>query len=323
MHCKRFQSLWVAIALLVSGCMAQAISQESSAPATGEIPVMTTGTTNEGQQRRIVLKLNLSSPADLLVQQGQVVQSGETIADRVRDRDRLQARLEKVQLQIAQVGAPVNQPPPVRPVPEIAGLPPANFLAEVAEVERQGVLIESKQREITQQQRLIDMLESMPDSQVPEATIPHEQEVMAQLQRELAQVQSEYDLAQAQLSQAQAERQYLEYQHSVTVANRQIQIQQAQLQQAEQQQRVAENERERQFKLSQLEVEQDRLESELLQLSAVRAPFTGTIQRINWKGQNDRNILVEVTLIATVDGDDARFPSLESEAPEDGGGASP
>lgn len=282
--------------------MQQAVSQEKpTSAANDEIPVMTSGTTNEGRQRRMVLKLTLSSQTDLLVQQGQVVQSGQVIADRVRDRDKLQAQLDKVVLQIQQVSAPVLVPPPVRPVPEIAGLPPANYAAEVAEVERQRVLIESKQREMTQQQRLIDMLDSLPDAQVPEATIPHEQEVMAQLQRELEQVQADYVLAEGKLRQAQSERQYLEYEYSVTVANRQSQIAQAELQRSAQQQRYAEDERDRQYKLSQLEVRKAQLEADLFQLSAIRAPYTGTIQRINWKGQNDQRLVVEVILIGNSD----------------------
>jgi len=312
---KEAWGLW-ALSLLLAGCTSQAISQETPSPETVQV---ITGDTMGQAQRRLVLRLTLSSPSDLLVQQGQSVQAGEAIADRIRDRERLQAQLEKVGLQIQQVSAPVNQPPPVRAIPDIAGLPPASFLAEVAEVERQRVLIESKQREITQQQRLIDMLDSLPDSQVPEATIPHEEEVMAQLNRELAQVQADYQLAQAQLAQAQAERQYLEYQHSVTQANRQLQMQQNELARAEQQQRVGEAERDRLFKLSQLETERSRLETELFQLSAVRAPFAGMIQRISWEGQNDQNLVVDVTLIAG-GGSGGNGPRVE---PGDGTGTAP
>lgn len=311
MKSKRFQLVvWWAIASLGGGCaMQQAVSQESPAP-TEDIPVMSSGTTNEGQQRRLVLKLTLASQSDLLVQQGQTVQAGDVMADRVNDRTRLQAQLDKILLQIQQVSAPVPMPAPVRAVPEIAGLPPANYAAEVAEVERQRVLIASKEREITQQQRLIDMLDSLPDAQVPEATIPHEQEVMAQLGRELAEAQSELVLAEGQLRQAQTDRQYQEYEYSVTVANRQSQIAQAELQRSAQQQRYAEDERDRQFKLSQLEAEKGQLEAQLFQLSAIRAPFTGTIQRINWKGQNDQNLVVEITLIGSADGGDGSGMSL-------------
>jgi len=301
-------SVLVAIAsLFLSGCTAQAISQEAPAPE----PEVITGDITPSQ-RRLVMRLTLTSPDDLQVQEGQTVQAGQVLADRVRERDRLQSRLEKVLLQIQQVSSPVMTPPPVRPIPEIAGLPPASFLAEVAEVERRTVLIESKQREVTQQQRLLDMLQAQ--GGVPEAVMAHEAEVMAQLGREVAQLEADHQLAIAQLQQAQAERQYLEYQHSVTVANRQLQIQQAELQRSEQGQRVVEAERDRQFKLSQLDVQRSQLEAELLLLSAVRAPFDGVVQRLKWEGQNDQRLIVELTLLSVVS--DGSSPSVEP-----GGGA--
>lgn len=282
-------------ALLLSGCTAQAISQEAPSPE----PEVITGDVATSQ-RRLVMKITLTSPDDLQVQEGQTVEVGQVLADRVRERDRLQSRLEKVLIQIQQVSSPVVAPPPVRSVPEIAGLPPATFTAEIAEVERRKVLIESKQQDVTQQQRLLDMLQARAEGSVPDAVIAHEQEVMEQLGREVTQLEADHQLAIAQLQQAQSERQYLEYQHSVVVANRQLQIQQNELQRSEQQQKVVEAERDRQFKLSQLEVQRSQLEAELLLLSAVRAPFGGVIQRLKWEGQNDQRLIVELTLLSVV-----------------------
>jgi len=253
-----------------------------------------------------VLRLTLSHPSDLLVEEGDRVEDGQVLADRVSDRERLQVQLDKVLLQIAQVSQPTVTPPPIRPVPEMAGLPPATFLAEVAEVERRRLLVEAKQAEVTQQQRLLDMLISQPEAAVPEAVIAHEQVVLEQVQQELSQAESDHQLAIAQLQAAQAERQFTEYEHSVTLANRQIQIQQNELQRAAQVQRTQEAERDRQFQLSQLEATRDQIETQLFNLSAIRAPFGGTIQRISWEGQNDQALIVELTLVAGGSGVDER-----------------
>jgi DNA repair exonuclease SbcCD ATPase subunit len=180
----------------------------------------------------------------------------------------------------------------------VAALPPASFLDEVAEVERQRVLVQRAESMVINQQRMLDLLQSMPNDQVPAATIPHEQEVLKQKQQELDQARAEMQVAEGKLAQAQQERQYQEYLHSLEMSKRAISIQQAELQHQDELQRQEEQERDRSFKLAQLETQMQQLDTQLFSLSAVRSPYDGEIQRVVWKQQNDQNLIVELVLVA-------------------------
>ena len=279
---------------LMSGCAGEAASQ--SAPTLAEPTVMTGSEASTTQ--RLTIKLTLSSPADLKVREGDRVEAGQIISDRIRDRQRLEAQRRQLQIQIQQLQQPIAGPPPARPVPEVAGLPPASFLDEVAAVERQRVTVQQAERS-AQQQRMLDMLQAMPDANLPEATVPHEEEVLAQRQQAIAQANADLQLAEAQLAQAQQERQFQEYQHSLEMSKRAIAIEQARLQRQEQLQNQQEQEQQRSYQLAEIQVQMQALETQLAQLSAVRSPYSGVIQRIKYEGQNDQALTVELTLVVS------------------------
>lgn len=301
----------LALLLLLTGCTGQAISKETPPPA----PEVITSEELSGRSggRRLTLKLTLSSPDDLLVREGDRLQEGEIVADRVRDRSRLEVQLERLRLQTERLSKNSIQPPPVRPVPDVAGLPPANFLSEVAEVESKRLLVEAAARNLQNQQRLVDMLTIRRD--VPEEVLAHETVVLEERQREVDQAKAQHLLAQGKLSQAQNERQFQEYQHSVTIANRQIQLQQNELERQGQWQRWQEAERNRSFQLAQVETQRQQIETQLLDLGAIRAPMGGRITRIKWAGQNDQNLIVELTLLVD-DSDDGGGSSSPNQAGE-------
>ena len=283
----------IGLSMLSSGCAGQANSQAISSSPT---PQIVTG--EKGSRQRLSLKLTLSSPEDLKVREGDQVKDGQILSDRLRERQRLEAQKRQLQIQMARLKAPIVGAPPARPIPEVASLPPASFLDEVAEVERQRVMVQRAESVVGNQQRMLDLLASMPAGQLPEATLPHEQEVLKQKQQELDQARAEMQLAEAKLAQAQQDRQYQEYLHSLEMSKRSIAIQQGELQRQEQLQRQEEQERDRSFKLAQLETQMQQLDSQLFSLSSVRSPFNGKIQRLVWQGQTDQNLVVELTLIA-------------------------
>lgn len=264
----------------------------SPTPSSAETSFDTTGSS------RLLLSLTLSSPEDLKVREGDRVTQGQIISDRRQDRQRLDAQKRQLQLQIERLKQPVPGPVPARPVPEVAALPPASFLGEVADVERAKLKVEAAERSHEAQQRKLDLLETLPNQEVPEAVVPHEQEVLAQRQREVDQAVADQQFAEAQLAKAQADRQYQEYQHSLEMSQRAIALQQAELQRQQQLQEQAKQERDRSFQLAQLDVQQQTLETQLSALSAVRSPFNGTIQRIKYKSQTDQSLLVELVLAA-------------------------
>lgn len=282
-------------ALLMTSCTAQA---QSPSPTPTAVPSPASQIEIGSSRQRLTLKLTLSSPDDLLVQQGDRVKEGQPLSDRVRDRVRLEGQKRQLQLQIDRLNRPVSGPPPAQSVPEVAGLPPASFLDEVAAVERQKVTVAQAEMAVANQQRMLDMFASMPEENLPQATIPHETERLKQKQQELDAARAEFQLAEAKLAQAQQERQYQEYQHSLEMSKRAIAIQQAQLQRAEQFQRQQEQERERSFQLAQLAQQMQQLDTQLAALSTVRSPYSGTIQRIRWEGQNDQNLVVQLVLVA-------------------------
>lgn len=297
----------VVLVLLLGGCAGQAVSQDAPPAA----PIVVTG--GSGTQR-LTVRLTLSAPEDLKVKEGDRVSQGQMLSDRVRDRQRLEAQMQQLRLQQGQLSQPVPGAPPARSVPEVAALPPPSFLSQVAEVDRKRLAIEAAQRHLEQQQRKLDLLATIPDAELPEATVPHETELLEQRRRELDQANADLQLAEAQLAKAQSDRLHQEYLHSLELSKRAIALEQAELQRREQVLTAQQQERDRAFQLAQLEAQVQALETQLFALSAVRSPYTGTIQRIKYEGQTDQSLVVELTLV--VGGSDA--------APRPGaGGAAP
>ncbi|WP_083636590.1 hypothetical protein [Leptolyngbya sp. 'hensonii'] len=285
--------------LLLSGCAGEAISQQP--PASLPASQLVTGEESSQRGRSFKLKLTLTAPEDLKVREGDRVQEGQMLADRTRDRERLEGQQKQLQLQVDRLKAPIPGPPPPRTIPEMAALPAPSFLKEVAEVDRVRLKVEAAERNLTQQQRKLDVLQTLPANEIPEATIPHEQEVLAQRQREVDQANADLALAQAQLGQAQQERQYQEYLHSLELSKRAISIQAQELQRQDQVQRQQAQERERSFQLAQLDAQMQQLNAQLLLLSAIRSPYNGNVQRIKFTGQSDQNLMVELVLVVAPD----------------------
>jgi hypothetical protein len=290
----------VAVLLLAgtSGCTGQAIADQ---PSPSSLPSIMSGDSSGDSSTvapRITITLTLSSPADLRVKEGDTVVAGQVLGDRTRERRRLEAQKSRLELQKQRLSIPIAPPDPVRMMPEVAGLPPASFLSEVAGVEQAKVQLEAAERRVQQQRRMLDLLESMPNGELPAATIPHEEEVLAQLQQQVDQANAALQYAQGKLAEAQTQRQFDEYQHSLEMSKRAIALQQAEIQRQEQLQRQDQQEQERAYQLAQLDVQQQVLETQIAQLSAVRSPYNGTILRVKFERQNDQNLIVELTLVA-------------------------
>lgn len=304
------KSAIVLICILLGGCVGQTVTAQTPAAS----PQVVTSDQAAPQRERLTLKLTLSSPTDLKVREGDRVMAGDLISDRTRDRERLLAEKAQLQIKIDRLRQPIPGPPPARRIPEMAALPPTSFVDELAAVERQRVAVETARQAVVQQQRMLDLLSSTPSGNLPEETIPHEQEKLKQLQQAVTQAESELRFAEAQLAQAQAERQHDEYLHSLEQSKRAIALEQQQLERQNQLQRQQEAESTRQFQLAELEAKMQQLEMQLLSLATVRSPFSGRIQRISWEGQNDQNLVVELVLLAD------SGPSSDGTKPTSGSG---
>jgi chromosome segregation ATPase len=276
---------WWGIALILSGCSAQAVSQSLPTPS-ATVPV-SPESVDTAPQRRFQIKLTLAALDDLKVKEGATVIPGQILADRVRDQTRLAFQQRELQQRIKRLKAQM-----ALPVPEVSGLPTASVLGEVADVERLKLKAKAVQQAKEQQQRKLDLIQSLPKNEVPEATVPHEQAVLEQKQREVDQALAEVELSRGKLAKAQSDRQFQEYQHSLEMSKRAIALRQQEIQQ--------------QGELAQVEGQLSQVETQLSTLSAVRSPYAGKISRLKFQGQTDQSLAVELVLVVT---DDSSRPS--------------
>lgn len=88
------------------------------------------------------------------------MKEGQVLLDRVRDRARLQAQKQGLEIQIDRLKPPVADPPPSQQIPELVSLPPATFLDEIAEVEATKLKVQVAQSKVIAQERKIDLLDT-------------------------------------------------------------------------------------------------------------------------------------------------------------------
>lgn len=183
--------------------------------------------------RILKFELSVSSPKDLRIKQGDKVEAGQVLADRVEERSHLTAQLEALNLEYQQIQSKtISTPPAPVSVPTIKSLPPISYaeeeaairvtqtnlsqakravqlqqeklkaepLEESAAVQRAAVEVQNRHRLVDKQKRKIEavaLLKNLPDS-----IGIHEREVLKQKQAELKQAEAEYKQAQAKLSAA-------------------------------------------------------------------------------------------------------------------------
>ena len=99
---------------------------------------------SDTQAQCFKIRLTLSSSTDLKVREGDEIEKGEVLADRTRDRVRLDAQKRQIQLRIDRLKQPLSGTPAAKPIPNVAAaLPPTSFLDEAAKVAQAKVRIEA------------------------------------------------------------------------------------------------------------------------------------------------------------------------------------
>lgn len=314
--------------------------------------------------RLLKLNLKISSPKDVKVRQGDTVVAGEVLADRVEERSRLTATLQSLDLEYKQVATrTVPTPPPPVQVPPVRALPPVSYeeeetaiflsgmnirqaerafqqhtlklqtppIEESAALRRAAVEVKNEERIVNNQKRKIDAVAVLKD--LPDAVMPHEQEVLKQKEASLLQVQADYEQAQARLdaaSQAQNEklqqlgvalekaradrrvaisklqtkkdaRAYTEYEASVTAAQRAEQNNFTAISRLQQLQGIAQQQRDRDYQLAQLQNKITEVKEQLSLVSVVTSPYSGVIKSVKVQRQTNNSLSVEIT-IAVGDG---------------------
>lgn len=281
------------VAVLLTGCTAQA---QNPTPSSSPLPTPSPTATPTQRTGRFKLQLTLTAPEDLKVKEGDTVLVGQVLSDRTRERQRLENQRAQVEIQIERLKQSPIRPLAPKQASEMASLPPPNLLQEVAEIDRLQLTFQQVEQRWLQQQQKLAVLDSM-QAEIPPSTIPHEQEVGRQRERDVKQAKSDLELAKAKLERAKSDYQREQYLNSLESGKREIELERQRLEYQRQMQEWEKQERDRTFQLSQVNIQLQNLETQLNQLSQVKAPYAGKVQRIRWEGQNDKNLSVELTLI--------------------------
>ena len=280
------------------------------------------------------------------------------LADQVEERSRLTTGLQALELEYKQlVTKTILVPPPPVQVPAVKSLPPISYdeeeaaitagavairqaerafqqqtqniktppIEESAALRRASVEVANEERLVNNQKRKIDVVAVLKD--LPDAVMPHEQEVLKQKEASLKQVKADYELAQAKLSaatiaqtekllqlevtleKARAEqkvaiaklqtkkdnRAYTEYKASITAAERAEQSNFASISHLRQLQQTDQQQRDRDYQLAQIQTKIASVKEQSL-VSLVTSPYSGTIKSIKVQKQTNNNLAVEITL---------------------------
>ncbi len=226
----------IGVGLAVIGQALPSLSIRSTTVATANSSSTQATASNDGSinlPRQLKFSLSVLSPADLKVKQGDTIEAGQVLAERVEERDRLLAERNFLNLQFQQIQAR-QIPKPLTPVsvPAVQKLPPISYteeqaairqaetnlrqaerafefgqqnlrsapLEESSAVERAAVEVENKQRIVNNQKRVIDGVKLLKD--LPSAVLPHEQAVLKSKEADLKIAHADHHQATAKLEAA-------------------------------------------------------------------------------------------------------------------------
>jgi hypothetical protein len=259
--------------------------------------------------RRLTIAVSVAAMSDLKVTEGQTLQAGDTIADRVIDRQRLEAQKAQLTLSLARLQtATISLPQSPAATAPIAALPNPSFLEPQAQVEKSKADVDSISATITNKKAEIDYLGTLPN--LNPIVLDHERAKLAALEQQHTATVRDYQLAMGKLSTAQEGRDYQEYQHSLSQADRTVAQNRNGLEYQRQVADFEQRHRDRDFQISQTQLKLNEIDNQLATIAAVRAPQPGKIRRIKWLGQSaDGRLNAELTFIPERDRPGAGRPT--------------
>lgn len=240
-------------------------------------------TTTTTQPRRLAIAVTLADPSDLKVAEGDRLQVGDLIADRGRERQRLEAQKAQLQLTLSQIqSATITEPLPPDAVPQMVELPPANYLEQESAVELARLEWEAKLKEL-------EFLAEVPD--LDPIILEHEQAKLTELEQR-------YFLERGRLEKAQQDRAYREYEDAIARAQRVEDYNQTMLTYQRQWAEYEERLRNRDYQVAQTQLRLGEIENAIASLSVIRAPYPGMVRRVKWLGQSADGLLsAEITVM--------------------------
>jgi len=231
----------------------------------------------------IKIRVTISRPTDLRVKVGQKIKTGAVIADRASERNALEAQKQQAELALERMKKLMwlkdeNLEKPI--------LPDASFAEYEATINRASVLVEAAKRAISLQKSRIEQIESLPFPGDVSKIKQHESARLELFKGELLAAESNLNLERAKLETAKANRSYAEQKDRLEINKTKITVRE---------QRIT-----LEANITQIEAQIVNLNVQIVALSAVRAPFAGTVKKINWEGQTN----AEINVVITVDVDD-------------------
>jgi len=218
------------------------------------------------KSQKIKVQLQLERPEDLAVKEGDRVLAGQVLADQSSTRRGLELQKQQLVISIDQMALPVE------PVGE---LPPPDFGVEESAIAAAQSTISTMQTAPEKRTRFL----------APELTEAWDEDVAEwnwQVKAKQVESQVEMNRAVAQYQRAQSSYAWQQYQHGLNL------------------QRQQETRQRQQFQVASLQADLWAVEQKLRELTTVRAPYDGEVQRVKVVGQQGRMLQVELVLLAEV-----------------------
>ena len=224
--------------------------------------------------RRLTINVSVTDPDDLKVAEGDRISVGQLIADRGRERQRLEAQARQLDLALQRLEhATITPPVPPATPPPIAT---PTYLEEIAAIDRAKADVDQAEALITAKHQELDYLAQLPN--LDPLVMEHEQAKLAELQRHHTAAVRDYQLALGKRSTA-------EYDHSramaLDISSRNRDQLSYQNQWAQYEQRL----RDRDYQISTTRLRLDEIDTAIANLAVVRSPYAGRIRRIKRQGQ--------------------------------------
>lgn len=258
--------------------------------------------TSEDVPRRLTIAVSVAETSDLKVQQGDRVVRGQLLADRSRQRQRLEAQKAQLALTLERLKT-ASITPPLPPLQQPAIATPT-YLEEQAAIDRAKAEVEQAEAVIDAKKQELVYLAELPN--LDPLVLEHEQAKLAELQREHTATVRDYQLAHGKRSTT-------EYRHTVTLAEQVASQNRAALEYQRQWAAYEQRLRDRDYQVAQAQLRLDEVENAIATLAVVRSPYAGRIRRIQWLGQSaDGSLSAEITLlIRSSDGSGTPLPGQQ------------
>jgi hypothetical protein len=275
---------------------------------------------NQLEPSKIEIELTLDNPTDLKVKPGDKISAGQTLSNRVSERNRLQAQKKQLQLSLEKLNLPLTPITPPKPIPEISKLPPVSYASEEAAIKYSKQKLKEADNAIAIQKKKIDSLKQLnakpatdkesnasPLSRGIEGDrsikliLEHEQANLANLEAARIESQIQLEVQESKLTTAREQRTYMEYQRQLEQTQRAIALQQQWLSMQNWESEHSRLVAEREYSKAQIQAQIQEIDYQIEQLSTVKAPYEGTIKKVKWTGQSDHNLTVELTLAVNDD----------------------